>query len=132
VLGGVDGSLHFRVPPMNRQYKTESATFSILPFLTFFRNSYFLYFIVTLFDKFKSNFFIKISIIIIIILVFSIIIVIIISVYIKLSLFFCYYFQYHLLIESAQTVRYLGLNIDETLPGEFILNGILLNVDTRR
>jgi hypothetical protein len=44
VLGRVDGSLHFPVPPMNRLNQTEPATFSILLRWTFFRDSVFLYF----------------------------------------------------------------------------------------
>jgi hypothetical protein len=43
VLGGVDGSLHFTVPSMIRLHQTEPATFLILLYWTFFRNSYFLY-----------------------------------------------------------------------------------------
>jgi hypothetical protein len=38
---GVDGSLHLTVPTMNRLNQTEPATFSILPRLAFFRDSYF-------------------------------------------------------------------------------------------
>jgi hypothetical protein len=45
MLGGVDGSLHFTVPSMNRLNQTELATFSILPCWAFFRDSYFLYFL---------------------------------------------------------------------------------------
>jgi hypothetical protein len=44
VLGGVDGSLHLTVPSMNRLNQTEPATFSIMPFWAFLRDSYFLYF----------------------------------------------------------------------------------------
>ena len=45
VLGGVDGSLHFTLPSMNRLNQTELATFAILLFWSFFRDSLFLYFI---------------------------------------------------------------------------------------
>jgi hypothetical protein len=45
VLGGVDGSLHFTVPSMNRLNQTEPATFSILPCWAFFRDSVFICFI---------------------------------------------------------------------------------------
>jgi hypothetical protein len=38
---GVDGSLHFSVPYMNRLNQTEPATFSIVLCWTFFRDSYF-------------------------------------------------------------------------------------------
>jgi hypothetical protein len=41
---GMDSSLHFTVPFMNRLNQTEPATFSILSFWAFFRDSYFLYF----------------------------------------------------------------------------------------
>jgi hypothetical protein len=41
VLGGVDGSLHLKVPSTNRLNQTEPATFSILLCLAFFRDSYF-------------------------------------------------------------------------------------------
>jgi hypothetical protein len=51
VLGGVDGSLHLTVPSMNRLNKTEPATFSILPCLAFFRDSYFSLFLKTLSSK---------------------------------------------------------------------------------
>jgi hypothetical protein len=44
VLRGVDSSLHFTVPSMNRLSQTEPATFTILSFWTFFRDFYFLYF----------------------------------------------------------------------------------------
>jgi hypothetical protein len=46
VLGGVDGSLYLTVPSMNRLNQTEPATFSILSWWAFFRDSYFLYFII--------------------------------------------------------------------------------------
>jgi hypothetical protein len=45
VLGGVDDSLQFTVPSMNMLNQVEPATFSILLFFTFFRDSYVLYFI---------------------------------------------------------------------------------------
>jgi hypothetical protein len=45
VLRAVDGSLHLTVSSMNRLNQTESATFSILPCCAFFKDSYFLYFI---------------------------------------------------------------------------------------
>jgi hypothetical protein len=45
VLGGVDGNLHFPVTSINRLNQTESATFSILLYWAFFRDSVFLYFI---------------------------------------------------------------------------------------
>ena len=41
---GVNGSLHFPLPSMNRLYQTEPATFAILLFWAFFRGSFFLYF----------------------------------------------------------------------------------------
>jgi hypothetical protein len=44
VLGGVDVSLHLTVPSMNRLNQTEPATFSTMPCLAFFRDSYFLQF----------------------------------------------------------------------------------------
>jgi hypothetical protein len=47
VLVGVDGNLHFPVPTMNRLNQTEPATFSILPWWTFFRNSVFIYLMIT-------------------------------------------------------------------------------------
>ena len=47
VLGGVDGNLHFPVPSMNRLNQTEPATFSILPCWAFFRDSVFIYFMIT-------------------------------------------------------------------------------------
>jgi hypothetical protein len=40
----LDGNLHLTVPSFNRLSQTEFTTFSILPFWTFFRESYFLYF----------------------------------------------------------------------------------------
>jgi hypothetical protein len=36
----VNVSLHFTVPSMNRLNQTESATFSVLPFWTFLKDSY--------------------------------------------------------------------------------------------
>jgi hypothetical protein len=42
---GLDGSLHFTVPSMNRLNQTEPATFTILPCWAFFRDSNFLYFV---------------------------------------------------------------------------------------
>jgi hypothetical protein len=45
VLGGVDGSLHLTVPPMNRLNQSELATVSVLPCWAFFRDSYLLYYI---------------------------------------------------------------------------------------
>jgi hypothetical protein len=45
VLGGMGSSMHFAVPSMNRLNQTEPATFLILPLWTFFRDSYFLYFL---------------------------------------------------------------------------------------
>jgi hypothetical protein len=53
VLGGVDGSLHFTVPSMNRLNQTEPATFSMMLCWTFFRDSYFLFFNlwVTLYER---------------------------------------------------------------------------------
>jgi hypothetical protein len=47
VLGGVDGNLHFPVPSMNRLNQTEPATFLILPCWAFFRDSVFIYLMVT-------------------------------------------------------------------------------------
>jgi hypothetical protein len=47
VVGGVDGSLQLPLRSMNRLNQTEPATFSILTWWAFFRNSIFLYFIVT-------------------------------------------------------------------------------------
>jgi hypothetical protein len=44
VLGGVDGTLHFPVPSMNRLNQTEPATFSILSCWAFLRDSVFIYF----------------------------------------------------------------------------------------
>jgi hypothetical protein len=48
LLWGVDGSLHLTVPSMNRLNQTEPATFSVLPCWTFFRDSYFLYFSISI------------------------------------------------------------------------------------
>jgi hypothetical protein len=47
VLGGVDGNLHFPVPSMNMLNQTEPATLSILPFWAFFRDSVFIYLMIT-------------------------------------------------------------------------------------
>jgi hypothetical protein len=41
MLGGVEGSLHFTVPSMNRLNQNETATFSNVLCWTFFRNSFF-------------------------------------------------------------------------------------------
>jgi hypothetical protein len=52
--GGVDGSLHWTVPSINRPNETEPATLLILPFWTFFRDSYFLFFIWPFYVKLPS------------------------------------------------------------------------------
>ena len=46
--GGVDGSMHFPLPSMDRLNQIESATFVILLFWAFFRGSIFLYFLTSL------------------------------------------------------------------------------------
>ena len=55
MLGGVDGSLHFTLPSMNRLNQTEPATFAILLFWAFFSGSFFLYFIFEGISDIKSK-----------------------------------------------------------------------------
>jgi hypothetical protein len=52
VPGCVDGSLHLTVPFMNRLNQTKPATYSVLLCWAFFRDSYFLYFVITAFADF--------------------------------------------------------------------------------
>jgi hypothetical protein len=47
VLGGVDGNLHFPVPSMTRFNQNEPEKFSILPCWAFFRDSVFIYLMIT-------------------------------------------------------------------------------------
>jgi hypothetical protein len=54
----VDGSLHSTVQSMNRLNQTEPATFSILSFWAFFRDSCFAYF-GFLKDLFNNDFFLR-------------------------------------------------------------------------
>jgi hypothetical protein len=54
VLGDADGNLHFPVPSINRLNQTEPATFSIVLYWTFSRDSVFLYLVCWL-TNFRNN-----------------------------------------------------------------------------